>query len=228
MGPAFGVWNNVKSTVLAPFQILPYQRLAVEVATAAVKPPVFAEADLRVQDSLLRNVSAGGALRGDFQHEIGRLANLPHKISVAVIHGREPLGGHAQGHMQIRRYESPGIALLVVDERVAAHLYVRAIPEVLAHRAHDFGEIGFLVTSVGQGFVIRVRVVYIVGKTPAQGVCVSRQFGTHVKPRNRGRRTELNYDATITRRPRRPRPGLRWTRGPRMRNSAAWAAPGCR
>ena len=40
MGPAFVVWNNVKSTVLAPFQILPYQRLAVEVATAAVKPPV--------------------------------------------------------------------------------------------------------------------------------------------------------------------------------------------
>ena len=111
------VLGHRQRTVFAVHQSVAGQRLAVQVAAGGVVTPVFGDANLGVQRSLARNVAAGGAGRGDFQHEVGRLAHQPHKIAVQIDNR---LGVHVEGYVAIRRYLVVQVVGIVIDEGLAA------------------------------------------------------------------------------------------------------------
>ena len=155
--PAVGEGFQGDGDIAVALQEEENQRRAVKAAVrGGVVEPVFQDAQGGVEQGFLAQILFGGAYGGDFQDEVRGLADVPSPVGVVGQHGVAP---DAEGDVAVGGDEAAGVALLVVEECVAADQHIVELFQVGAQDGGDLVKQGFLVESVRQGFTVRVGVV---------------------------------------------------------------------
>ena len=133
-----------------------------------VKKPVLAGAHAGVDEHFPAGIVAGGAFRGHFQHKIRRLAHLPHPVAAVIV---DDAVVHIERHIAVRGHIAPGVALLVVNDRVAAHIRAGAVVIKAVQLVAGGADVAVLVFRVGHRFTVRFGVenaVFVVKMRPAR------------------------------------------------------------
>ena len=119
--------------VLPCDQLQPLQRRG-QIVVRRVVPPVLLHTQPPVQLALDRPIFPPRAPRGDLQHEVRPLRLLPQPVRLPVAAVRSHHHEDVRGHHRLR------VALLVVDEQVPRHVYVRPVAEVEPQPVHGVGQ----------------------------------------------------------------------------------------
>ena len=166
---AGGILRNRKRFVAFRPQVVAGHPKAVMLAVhGPVKKPVLAGAHTGVNEHFPAGIVAGGAFRAHFQHKIRRLAHLPHPVAAVIV---DDAVVHIERHIAVRGHIAPGVALLVVNDRVAAHIRAGAVVVKAVQLVAGGADVAVLVFRVGHRFTIRFGVenaVFVVKMRPAR------------------------------------------------------------